>query len=299
MTPPLVSYLTFNRMGLTARNIESVLKSTDDFELHIIDNNSKDDTWELIKSLDDPRIKSRIRFPVNVGPIYAVNFNLQKRRPDQYFIALDSDVYLHTPDWITRFTQVFEAFPDLGLLGVPRAYPYNNYMPPVISMENNGVSYLQLRDGKLGVPLDFVSGHCQCLRPGLIDIIGHWCEENGYGDAELSVRVCNYTPFKAGFTKNIMIDMVQSVSCEQCTCKHLCKLDRTVETCFAVRNSLYKNELFAETFKWKYLECFKELQQGKRAVYCASIHNKESIASHTYNMEWAQENFNFYLTNAN
>lgn len=40
MTPPLVSYSTFNRMGLTARSLYSLLNTSDDFELHIIDNNS-------------------------------------------------------------------------------------------------------------------------------------------------------------------------------------------------------------------------------------------------------------------
>ena len=62
MTPPLISYSTFHRMGLTVRNLNSLLRTTDDFELHIIDNNSQDDTWEYIQSLNDSRIKSRTRF---------------------------------------------------------------------------------------------------------------------------------------------------------------------------------------------------------------------------------------------
>ena len=299
MIPPLVSYSTFNRMGLTARSLQSILRTTDDFELHIIDNNSKDDTWDFIQSLNDPRIKTKTKFTVNAGPIYAVNYSLQKRLPDQYFIALESDVYLNTPDWVTRFMRVFQTFPDVGLLGVPRAHPYPAYLPNVIPVTSNGVNYLQLKDGKLGVTLDFIPGHCQCLRPELINMIGHWCEENAYGDAELSVRVCNYTPYKAGFTTDISIDMTQSIRCDQCECKHLCKLDKVSQTCFNIRNKYYKNESFAETFKWKHFEYFNELQQGKRTVYCASIHNPESIGTHVYNMLWAQENFDFYVTNAN
>lgn len=299
MTPPLISYSTFNRLGLTVRNLNSLLKTTDDFELHIVDNNSKDDTWDYIQSLNDSRIKSRTRFPVNTGPIYAVNFNLTRRRPDQYFIALESDVHIYTPDWISRFMQVFQTFPEVGLLGVPRAAPYPPYMPPVIPMERNGVSYLQLRDGKVGAVLDFVPGHCQCLRPELINMIGYWCEENGYGDAELSVRINNYTPYKAGFTTNIAIDMTQSLPCEACEGKEWCKLDKVGTTCFSIRNSRYKNESFAEAFRWKYIEYFNELQQGKRSVYCASVHDPVSIQTHVYNMAWAQENFSFYVQNTN
>lgn len=299
MTPPLISYSTFNRLGLTVRSLGSLLKTTDDFELHIIDNNSKDDTWDYLQSLSDSRIKSKTRFEVNAGPIYSVNFNLTKRRPDQYFIALESDVHIYTPDWITRFMQVFETFPEVGLLGVPRAAPYPPYMPSVIPMERNGFSYLQLKEGKVGVMLDFIPGHCQCLRPELISIIGYWCEESGYGDAELSARVNNYTPYKAGFTTDIEIDMMQFLPCDVCEAKTWCKLDRANTTCFDIRNSRYKNEPFAEAFRWKHIEYFDELKEGKRTVYCASIHDPESMQVHKYNKDWAQENFNFYLQNAN
>ncbi|MCS4465629.1 glycosyltransferase family 2 protein [Clostridium botulinum] len=124
MVPPLISYVTFNRLGLTVKNLSSILDSTDDFELHIIDNNSTDGTWKYIQSLNDRRIKSRIQIGVNSGPIYALNLNLSKRKPDQYFITVDNDVYIETKDWITRFMKVFETFPEVGLLGVQRGQPY-------------------------------------------------------------------------------------------------------------------------------------------------------------------------------
>lgn len=299
MTPPLVSYSTFNRMGVTVRSLNALLRTTDDFELHIVDNNSKDDTWDFIQSLNDSRIKAKHRFPVNAGPIYAVNYNMAKRRPDQYFIVLESDVHLGTPDWITRFMQVFNTFPEVGMLGVPRAYPYPAYLPEVIPMERDGVSCLQLAGGNVGVVLDFVPGHCQCLRPELIRHIGYWCEECHYGDAELSIRVNHYTPYRAGFVTDINIDMLQYIPCEECVGKEWCKLDRVNDTCFSVRNARYKNESFAATFHWKYIEYFNELQQGKRTAYCASIHDPESIRNHVYNMGWAQENFNYYVVHAN
>ena len=131
MTPPLISYSTFHRMGLTVRNLNSLLRTTDDFELHIVDNNSQDNTWDYIQSLSDSRIKSRTRFPINFGPIYPINLNLAKRRPDQYFIVLESDVYLYATDWISRFMRVFETFPEVGLLGVPRPIPMPGYEPEV------------------------------------------------------------------------------------------------------------------------------------------------------------------------
>ncbi|MEL7564340.1 MAG: glycosyltransferase family A protein [Dehalobacterium sp.] len=299
MTPPFISYATFHRLGLTVRNLNSLLTTTDDFELHIIDNNSQDGTWDYIQSLNDHRIKSKIRFPVNFGPIYAVNYNLSRRRPDQYFIVLESDVYFYVPDWISRFMKVFQAFPDVGLLGIAKAFPYPAYFPEIIPKEKNGVSYLELKNGDVGNLLDFVPGQCQCLRPELINIIGYWCEENGYGDAELSVRVNKYTPFKSGFVTDIPIDMVQTIPCAACGGSPWCKLDKISLNCFDLRNSKHRNESFAATFRWKYLEYFNELNQGKRTVYCASIHDPESYKNHIYHMDWALENFNFYAANSN
>ncbi len=299
MTPPLISYSTFHRMGLTVRNLNSLLRSTDDFELHIIDNNSQDDTWDYIQSLNDSRIKSRVRFPLNFGPIYPINLNLTRRRPDQYFIVLESDVYLYTPDWISRFMRVFETFPEVGLLGVPRPIPLPGFEPEVVTMEKYGISYNQLKYCEVGTIRDFVPGHCQCLRPELINTIGYWCEENGYGDAEISIRINKYTPFKAGLTTNIPIDLTQTIPCQICEGIQFCKLNRAVTTCFDIRNNKYKNVSFSALNRWKYFEYFNELNQGKRTVYCASIHDPISYATHLYHMDWATENFNYYAINAN
>lgn len=299
MTPPLISYSTFHRMGLTVRNLSSLLRTTDDFELHIIDNNSQDSTWEYIESLNDSRIKSKTRFPVNSGPIYPMNLNLTRRRPDQYFIVLESDVYLYTPDWITRFMRVFQTFPEVGLLGIPRTYPFLQYQPHVIPVERNGISYMQLMSSEVGTAVDFIPGHCQCLRPELISTIGYWCEENGYGDAELSVRVHKYTPYKAGLTTDIQIDMTQTIPCQACEGSKWCRLDKISNTCFSIRNSKHKNLSFVEKNSRKYFEYFNELNQGKRTVYCASIHDPESRRTHFYHMDWALENFGFYVSNSN
>lgn len=299
MTPPLISYSTFHRMGLTVRNLHSLLRTTDDFELHIIDNNSQDDTWEFIQSLNDSRIKSRIRFPLNFGPIYPINLNLTRRRPDQYFIVLESDVYLYAADWISRFMRVFETFPEVGLLGVPRPVPLPEFEPEVITRVKNGISYNELKYCGVGSIRDFVPGHCQCLRPELISTIGYWCEENCYGDAEISIRINKYTPYKAGLTTNIPIDLTQVIPCPACEGSNLCKLDKVTRTCFDIRNSKYKNVNFSTANRWKYFEYFNELDQGKRTVYCASIHDPASYLTHLYHMDWALENFNYYASNAN
>lgn len=297
--PPLISYIAFNRLGLTARNLTAILSSNEDFEMNIIDCNSKDDSWSYIQQLNDSRIKSKIKLPMNMGPIYAVNFNLTFRRPNQYFFAIDSDVYIKTPNWISKYMEVFDAFPEVGVLGVMRDDPYPRYMPPIIPRVNGNASYLQLKNAGVDVPMDFIPGHLQCLRPELIEQIGFWSEENGYGDAELSPRVVHYTPFTVGFMTNIEIDMKQQISCAECKAQHLCRLDKVTTTCFLLSRSYNKNESFAGKFKWKYIETFKEHAEGKRTAYCGSLHKPESVQTHFYHYDWATENFDFYTKNSN
>ena len=103
MRPPFVSYVTWNRLGLTIKNLNSLLDNKDEFELHIVDNNSGDDTWKYICGLKDRRIKSRTRFSVNRGQIYAVNYNLSKRKEGQFFITIDNDVNIITKPWLNNF----------------------------------------------------------------------------------------------------------------------------------------------------------------------------------------------------
>lgn len=300
MNPPFISYSTFHRLGLTARNLNALLKNTtDDFELHIIDNNSQDGTWEYVQSLTDPRIKSRTRFDVNYGPIYPLNYNLARRKPDQYFIVLESDVHLYVPDWISRFMKIFDTFPEVGLLGVSRAHPYPPYFPQIAPQYRNGVTYLQLTHTEVGNVLDFVPGQLQILRPELIALLGYWCEECGYGDAELSLRVNKYTPYKAGYAIDIPIDMLQTIPCEICEAKPWCKFAKIVPDCYNLWVGKHKNESFVQTNGWKYHAYFKELSDGLRTVYCATIHDPESYRTHLYHMDWAQGNFNYYAGNAN
>ncbi|MEL7565483.1 MAG: glycosyltransferase [Dehalobacterium sp.] len=299
MSPPFISFITFNRLGLTAKNLQNILNSNEDFEMHIIDCNSKDNTWDYLQSLTDTRIKSKTKLPLNQGPIYAVNSNLAKRKPNQYFFAIDSDVFIKTKNWISRFMEVFDTFPEVGLLGVMRDKPYPRFMPPVIPREKNNVSYLQLKNAALGVEMDFIPGHLQCLRPELINEIGYWSEENGYGDAELSPRIHHFTKYKAGFLTTIEIDMEQYLGCDVCRAKEFCTLSRSISPCFSLSKQLNANESFAAKFKWKYLKTFDELAKGQRTVYCASIVDPESMKNHVYHKQWAEENFNHYIKNAN
>ncbi len=296
MVPPLVSYITFNRLGLTVKSLSSILQSTDDFEMHIVDSNSSDDTWDYIMSLDDSRIKSKVRNEVNHGKVHALNMNLSKRRPEQFFFRIDNDVYMEPKDWIGRFLRVFEEFPETGLLG---ARPIDGYLPPVIPQIKNELVYLELSDNVSDGEHNFVPDCCLGLRPELIKEIGYYCEENCFGDRELSYRVMNHTNYKAGFMTDVAIQLLMPSDCDLCTYADRCKLDKGGHTCFTRDGKLNINEEFLQKFKWKFEETMRDMKSGARPVYCASLLDGASINGHIYNMDWALDNFLFFIKNAN
>jgi hypothetical protein len=297
--PPYVNFTCFNRIGLTIKNLTNLLDSDEEFELNIIDCNSKDNSWDYIQSLTDRRIKSRIRFGKNCGPIFAVNFGLSRRKPNQYFIVIDSDTFIKTKNWIARFMEVFNTFPEVGLLGLMRDNPYPRFLPPIIPRVNGSISYLELKNADINTEMDFIPGQLQCLRPSLIREIGYWSEENGFGDAELSPRIVHYTNFKVGFVTTIEIDMTQRITCEECMGKNICTLSRSISDCFSMSRLYNKNESFVAKNTWKFKQTFEELKEGQRTAFCASIHDPESVRTHKYNADWAYDNFNHYIINAN
>lgn len=292
MTPPMVSFITWNRLGLTERNIRALLQTTDDFELYLADSNSHDDTWAYLQALKDPRIKSLTRFDANRGPVYATNYHLSKRKDGQYFITVDSDVNIHTADWISKFLETFRAFPEVGLLGaVSGEYLCRNRLL-LVKKEINGACYLQLCKG-------FVEGCCQCLRPELLEKIGYWNEECCTGDMEICRRICDHTSYKAGFLPAVEIDQLQYIPCDKCGAKDICTLKNKGKSCFDLHREKYRNPQFRNLYSWKYNKYAKELESGKSTAYCASIHDSRAMKVCNYNKHSAEENFRYYMEHAN
>src|SRR5687767_4085845 len=89
---PLVSIIlpTYNRKHLLTRAIQSVQEQNyTNFELIIVDDGSKDNTWEVIKNFQDSRIHY-LRHEANYGAAAARNIGVKASHGN--FIAFqDSD----------------------------------------------------------------------------------------------------------------------------------------------------------------------------------------------------------------
>jgi glycosyltransferase involved in cell wall biosynthesis len=115
---PLVSVIlpTKNRADLLGRSIRSVLAQTfRDFELIIVDDNSSDNTGEMVRSFDDARIiYDRLR--ENKGAAAARNRGIELAKGRLIAFQDDDDEWLEGK--LQKEVKVFEenTYPDLGIV---------------------------------------------------------------------------------------------------------------------------------------------------------------------------------------
>ncbi|PKM51924.1 MAG: glycosyl transferase [Firmicutes bacterium HGW-Firmicutes-7] len=291
MTLPLICYITWNRVGLTAQNLKALLDTKDDFELYILDNNSQDDTWKMVEQIKDKRIVCKKRFEMNRGEVYAINYALSKRKKNQYFILVENDILIKTNDWVTKFLATMEAFPELGLLGATNSIILSNEVKPLPQVKKKGeFGYYKVYQ---------IRGCCNCFRPELLELLGYFNEETGWADRDNCYRINKLTPFVTGYSSIIEVELTRSIPCKICLIHKQCTLLKEGTTCFEIYKEKDNYPQFTTAMKYKEAIYIHDTSIGKRSVYCASIHDPESINNHFYNKEWALENFQFFIDKAN
>ena len=112
----LVSVITptFNRAKLIGRAIKSVLAQTyEDFELIIVDDNSTDDTQQVVASFADERIRY-LRQEHNQGQNPALNMGVRAARGQKIAFLDSDDEWL--PTYLERMLEVFAQDKTLGMV---------------------------------------------------------------------------------------------------------------------------------------------------------------------------------------
>lgn len=111
---PLVSIVvpSYNHARYIAKAVNSVLAQTfGDFELLISDDASTDNSWEVISSFSDHRIRT-FRQEQNLGPVGNLVFLIKEAR-GKYIALLNSDDAWY-PEKLGKQVAVMEAQPQLG-----------------------------------------------------------------------------------------------------------------------------------------------------------------------------------------
>ena len=113
---PRVSILTcsYNHAPYIGRTIESVLsQSFSDWEYLIVDDGSLDNSAEVIRSYQDPRIRS---FLNSENKNVAIYNELRAQCRGEYFVSLDSDDAM-TSGRLARQIEFLDQHPDVQVLG--------------------------------------------------------------------------------------------------------------------------------------------------------------------------------------
>jgi len=103
---------TYNRSNFIAESITSAINQTfTDIEILIIDNNSSDNTKNVVKSFNDKRIRY-IKNDINIGMMNNWNECIKKSRAKYLMILGDDDILL--PNFIEESLKVFSKHKNLG-----------------------------------------------------------------------------------------------------------------------------------------------------------------------------------------
>jgi len=106
---------TYNRSALLRDAVNSVLGQDTriPFEIIIVDNNSQDDTVDVVRSITDPRV--RYVLEREQGNAHARNRGVVEATAD-VIAFIDDDVTVAS-DWLTSLKQALDSRPDLSFVG--------------------------------------------------------------------------------------------------------------------------------------------------------------------------------------
>ena len=140
MSKLLIGMLSYNRIEMTKRSLESLYANTniEDFELVILDNGSdKVTTTTLMKfyktmKLDGVDNIKLILLDGNIGVADGLNEIIKDRKPDQHFMKMDNDIVFKdgtNKDWIKKITSCFDlniddTMSNVNKIGAVSIKPY-------------------------------------------------------------------------------------------------------------------------------------------------------------------------------
>lgn len=174
-----ITVVTHNRLELTRRTLESVVRHTQaPYALCVVDNASSDGTREYLRGLQaEGAIHSLTLFDKNMGVACACNTGWAAADAE-HFLKLDNDIEVLHHGWLENLAQFLKPGSRVGAV----AYK-------VIPDGKEPT----LRIGPTGVyEVEFCGGACLLVTRALRAELGNFCEDYGvYGeeDADLGVRV--------------------------------------------------------------------------------------------------------------
>ena len=121
---------TYNRCQVVTEAIQSVLAQQSDglrYEVIVVDNNSPDNTREVVSSFSNGKIPVRYVFAGQQGNAYARNAGIKEAHAP--IVAFIDDDIRAAPDWLVTIKKTFAQHPQVGFIG-GKVLPVWKVTPP-------------------------------------------------------------------------------------------------------------------------------------------------------------------------
>lgn len=203
---------TYNRAHILPAALESLLRQTvspDDYSLLIIDNNSTDDTQEVLIPFKNKFPHMRIVMEYNQGIAYARTRTLHEVTTP-WFASLDSDAKAH-PDWVETILKTIEKG-DFDGFGGPY-YAWHHYGPAPRWLPEDFGTYESPQGYGLLKGDTYIPGGNSVLRCDAARSIGTFSTELGmsgnrcgYGEETHFFERMRTAGYRMGYVPHLKID---------------------------------------------------------------------------------------------
>lgn len=182
----------YNESAVILSCLKSVLGSKyPHFEVVVIDDGSKDDTFTLASGTDDPRL--RVFRKENGGKASALNYGIQKTKAN-FLIAIDADTVFR-PDTVSKLMRHFEN-PKIGAVsGNIKVVNRHKLLTKLQSIEYIVGLNLERRMGDLLDCITVVPGAVGAFRRSAMEQVGGFSFDTITEDTDLtfSIKEAGYT----------------------------------------------------------------------------------------------------------
>jgi GT2 family glycosyltransferase len=216
---PQVSLLVINWNGekLLRDCLDSLLRTDyDNFELIVVDNNSTDNSIELLRSYGD-KIKL-ICNPENSGYAKGCNIGIKESK-GKYISTLNNDIAV-VPDWLTKGVSFLESHPEVGAVS-PRQMNYfeRDKIDILFSVIHRDLSFIPFMEDETWnnqIPVSYVvsvNGASGIWRKSMLDELSGFNEvyHSFYEETDLCLRALVHG-WKCAFVPDSVVYHMRSES---------------------------------------------------------------------------------------
>ena len=185
-----VVVLTYNRVDVTRKFVESFLKQTTiSTRLIIIDNASSDETPEYLRTLEDTEL---CKFDIilnqeNKGFVAGMNQGIDLVSAP--FVCLANNDLIFSHKWLSMMIDLLKKDPSIGMLN-PNSNNLGHHLPEGVEVHEVAQTLKEYKDSFVEMP--YCIGFCMVLKTEVLKQVGGFSQEfypMFFEDTDLSMKV--------------------------------------------------------------------------------------------------------------